>query len=122
MPRVAIGGCRDAAAFGLEQAATQGAVRFYARNDQLGFHIPYDFHGSHLAYEPDFLVRLSNDVTLILEIKGHEDAQDRAKHAAARRWVQAVNNWGELGRWDFHVSHDPHRLAADLKHKHKAQA
>ena len=34
------------------------------------------------AYVPDFLVRLSPDLTLVLEIKGYEDDQDRAKHQA----------------------------------------
>jgi hypothetical protein len=32
-----------------------------------------------------------NGVTLLLEIKGLETEQDRAKHQAARRWVEAVN-------------------------------
>ena len=48
-------------------------------------------------YEPDFLVRLANGVTVVLEIKGFEDDQDKAKHTAAKRWVAAVNKWGELG-------------------------
>ena len=42
--------------------------------------------------EPDFLVRLNNAATLVLEIKGILTEQDKAKHAAARKWVQAVNN------------------------------
>jgi hypothetical protein len=36
--------------------------------------------------------RLSNGVTLILEIKGFEDDETKAKHNAAKRWVTAVNN------------------------------
>ena len=36
--------------------------------------------------------RLSNGVTLILEIKGFEDDETKAKHNAAKRWVSAVNN------------------------------
>ena len=59
-------------------------------------------------------VRLINGVTLILEIKGYEDDQTRAKHAAARRWVSAVNNWGQLGRWAFHVCRKPQSLAREL--------
>jgi hypothetical protein len=47
--------------------------------------------------------RLSNGVTLILEIKGFEDDETKAKHNAAKRWVSAANNWGQLGKWDFHV-------------------
>jgi type III restriction enzyme len=34
-------------------------------------------------------------VALVLEIKGFEDDQDKAKHNAAKRWVSAVNNWGQ---------------------------
>ncbi len=41
-----------------------------------------------------FVVRLANGLMLILEIKGIEDEQDRAKHQAAQRWVAAVNHWG----------------------------
>ena len=106
----------QSAAFRLEQAVLKGSVRFYARNDQLAFTIPYDFMGVSHHYEPDYLVRLQNGVTLVLEIKGLETEKDRAKHQAAKRWVQAVNNWGELGRWVFHVCKDPQVLGRELGH------
>jgi type III restriction enzyme len=106
----------QSAAFRLEQAVLQGNVRFYARNDQLGFTIPYDFMGVSHHYEPDYLVRLQNDVTLVLEIKGMETEQDRAKHQAAKRWVEAVNNWGKLGLWAFHVNRDPQTVGLELAH------
>lgn len=77
------------AAFRLEQSPL---VQFYVKNDHLEFTIPYEYLGLNHAYVPDFIVRLANDVNLILEIKGEEDEQDRAKHEAARRWVKAVNN------------------------------
>jgi len=70
----------QSAAFRLEQAVLHGAVKFYVRNDGLGFSIPYEYYGVPHHYEPDFLVRLANDVTLLVEIKGWEDDQDRAKH------------------------------------------
>lgn len=104
----------EAAVFRLEQAVQQGTVRFYARNDGLSFTIPYEYLGVSHHYEPDFLVRLANDVTLVVEIKGFEDEQDRAKHEAAQRWVVAVNHWGKLGRWDFHVCKDPQLLTRQL--------
>ena len=50
-------------------------VKFYARNDQLGFAIPYDYMGVGQHYEPDFLVRLGNDVTLLLEIGPCESSE-----------------------------------------------
>jgi hypothetical protein len=60
------------AAFRLEQSR---AVACYARNDHLGLVIPYEFMGVDHSYEPDFLVRLANGLTLILEVKGFEDEQ-----------------------------------------------
>jgi type III restriction enzyme len=66
-------------------------------------------------YEPDYLVRLSNGITMVLEIKGFEDAQDQAKHEAARRWVTAVNNWSKPGKWDFHLNRDPQILERELR-------
>ena len=66
------------------------------------------------SYEPDFIVRLKNNVNLIVEIKGNETEQDRAKHEGAKRWASAVNNWNELGKWDFHVCRDPQLLEREL--------
>ena len=99
------------AAFKMEGS---GAVKFYARNDHLGLLIPYEYQGVDHSYEPDFLVRLKNDTTLVLEIKGYEDDLTKAKHNAAKRWVSAVNNWGELGKWSFHVCRNPQLLDKEL--------
>jgi len=77
-----------------------GACRGAARPRAVagvGLTIPYEYTGVDHSYEPDFLVRLTNGVTVVLEIKGYEDDQTKAKHTAARRWVEAVNNWGQLG-------------------------
>lgn len=101
------GSWEQAAVFRLEQAPE---VVAYERNDHLEFSIPYEFEGVTQAYFPDFLVRLTNGVTAILEIKGYETEQDRAKHQAAGRWVAAVNHWGKLGRWAFLVCRDPQVL------------
>jgi type III restriction enzyme len=82
----------------------------YARKERLEFNIPYELYDNSQVYEPGSLVRLSNGVTLILEIKGQTHEDTEAKHQAARRWVSAVNNWGKLGRWEFLVCRDPQRL------------
>ncbi|HTW69118.1 MAG TPA: hypothetical protein VME47_04450 [Acetobacteraceae bacterium] len=105
-------------AFRLEQAAQRGAVAYYARNEGMNLTIPYEFLGVDHGYEPDFLVRLASDgsepFTLVLEVKGFSGNQEAAKHEAARRWVRAVNNWGKLGRWAFHVCRNPSMLEREL--------
>jgi type III restriction enzyme len=99
------------AAFYLESS---NLVESYARNDHLDLVIPYEFLGQPQVYIPDFLIRLTTGVNLLLEVKGYETEEDREKHTAAHRWVAAVNNWGELGRWAFAVCHEPAALPAIL--------
>jgi type III restriction enzyme len=99
------------ATFRLEQSPV---VRSYARNDQLGLTVPYEYQGVAHVYEPDFLVKLVNGLNVLLEVKGFEDDQTKAKHTAARRWASAVNHWGGLGRWRFHVCRNPQLLGAEL--------
>jgi len=100
-----------AAAFRLEQCAS---VAFYARNDHMEFTIPYEYQGLSHNFVPDYLVRLKNDLTVVVEIKGFQDDRVRAKHQAAKKWAQAVNNWGRLGRWHFHVCTDPQLLDKEM--------
>jgi type III restriction enzyme len=107
------------AAFRLESS---DAVLFYARNDHLGLTIPYEYMDIDHSYEPDFLVRLKNEVTVIVEVKGFEDDQTKAKHTAARRWVEAVNNWGQLGRWTFHVCRNPQLLDKELAYLNRSES
>jgi len=82
----------------------------YAKNDHLDFVIPYSFAGVMHNYRPDFLVKLTSGMTLILEMKGYEDEEARVKAEAARRWVKAMNNWGEMGRWEYKVCRSPLEL------------
>jgi len=93
----------QAAPFQLENLAKQEIVFCYARNDRLEFNIPYELYGNPEVYEPDFIVRLRNSVSVVLEIKGKSYEDTDAKHQAAQRWVSAVNHWGILGEWDFLV-------------------
>jgi type III restriction enzyme len=105
------GAWEQAAMFQLEDSPH---VVCYARNDRLEFNIPYEFHGIAHVYEPDFVVRLTNGVTLVLEIKGQFLEDTEMKHQAAQRWVSAVNNWRQLGLWDFLVCRDPQQLGGML--------
>lgn len=70
----------QSAAFRLEMAARRGMVSCYAKNDRLGLLIAYEYLGVGHNYVPDYIVRLTNGLTLLLEIKGMEDNQDKAKH------------------------------------------
>ena len=107
------------ACFWLESSES---VKCYVRNDHLGLSIPYEHQGITHIYEPDFIVRLMNGVNLLLEIKGYERDQERAKYAGAKRWVSAVNNWNraklgdaeQRGPWAFHVCKDPQQLPHEL--------
>jgi type III restriction enzyme len=106
----------QAATFQLENLAKQEIVFCYARNDRLEFNIPYELYGNPQVYEPDFIVRLRNSVSVVLEIKGKPYEDTDAKHQAARRWVSAVNHWGTLGEWDFLVCLEPQRLPEGFAH------
>ena len=108
------GSWEQAAMFQLELLAQSGQVLCYARNDHLEFTIPYELYGNPQVYEPDFIVRLRNSLNLVLEIKGFERDHTDAKHQGCRRWIEAVNNWGKLGRWDFLVCYDPQRLCEEI--------
>jgi type III restriction enzyme len=104
----------QAAAFQLEKLAMEGVVRSYVRNDHLEFNIPYDSDGGHV-YEPDFIVKMSSGLTVLLEVKGFERPDTNLKNVAACRWVAAVNHWAGLGTWDFLVVHDPQMIGQRLK-------
>ena len=105
----------QAAMFRIEQLAQDGLVECYARNYRLEFTIPYELYGEPRAYEPDFIVRLRDGLSVVLEIKGAPDPDADAKHQAARRWIHAVNNWGRLGEWAFLVCRDPQRLGQEIE-------
>jgi type III restriction enzyme len=111
------GSWEQAAMFQLESAANAGHVICYARNERMEFNIPYEFEGLSRVYEPDYLVKLANGTTLILEIKGQFHDETEMKHQAASQWTRAVNRWGKLGRWDFLVCRDPQQLGALLASK-----
>ena len=67
-------------------------------------------------------MRMKDGRTLILEIKGYETDEEKAKHAAAKRWISAVNNWRGLDEWCFHVCRDPQLLGKELDHIWDLQA
>lgn len=74
-------------------------VAAWAKNDHLSFQILYLWGGSKRKFVPDFLIRYKSGKTLVLEIKGQDTDQDKAKRVALAQWVDAVNAHGGFGTW-----------------------
>jgi len=89
-------------------------VSSYVKNDHLGFQIHYMWNGSRRRFLPDFLIRLASGEMLVLEIKGVDDDQNRAKRAALGAWVQGVNQTGGFGRWRCDVAYAPSEIQSTL--------
>lgn len=89
----------------------------YAKNDHLGFQVYYLWNGARRRFVPDFLMRLRNGKTLVLEIKGEDSEQNRAKRAALDMWVKGVNANGGFGTWCWDVAHQPYQIE-DIIHRH----
>lgn len=92
----------------------------YAKNDHLGFQIYYLWNGARRRFVPDFLIRLANGKTLVLEIKGQDTEQNRAKRSALDAWVRGVNEKGGFGLWLSDVAFEPAQIH-DILEKHAGQ-
>lgn len=79
----------------------------WVKNDHIGFGIKYLYNGVIHDYWPDFLIRLKNNVTLVLEIKGIDDNQNKEKRRYLDEWVQVVNEDGNYGTWLWDVAFHP---------------
>lgn len=87
----------------------------WVKNDHLGFAISYVFRGVIHKYYPDFLIKLKNGKTLVLEVKGKDDQQNKTKRQYLNEWVEAVNTDGRFGTWSWDVSF----RTSDIKDKIK---
>jgi type III restriction enzyme len=83
-------------------------VRAYAKNQGLGFRIPYTCEVRPGNYYPDLVVKLDDGrgtadlLNLVLEVSGQRKKEKEAKVQTARTlWVPGVNNLGTFGRWAF---------------------
>ena len=75
-------------------------VQAWVKNDQhLGFRVPYHHDGSWHDYYPDFLVRLENGITAVIEMKGAEEKAAGKKQEALDYWMRVVNADGGYGTW-----------------------
>ena len=79
----------------------------WVRNDHIGFGIKYLYNGIVHDYWPDFLIRLKNNITLVLEIKGIDDNQNKEKRRYLSEWIDVVNEDGNYGIWVWDVAFSP---------------
>jgi len=91
----------------------------WVKNDHIGFEIVYNYKGVIRKYWPDFLVKLTNGVFLILETKGKDDEINRIKRDFLNEWVKAVNTHGGFGKWAWAVSRHPSDLENILEENGK---
>ena len=91
-------------AFELDRSAYVGA---WVKNDHLGFEITYSYKGVIHKFRPDYLVRLANGETLVLEVKGQDNQEQQTKREFLAEWVRAVNGHGGFGTWACDVSRYP---------------
>jgi type III restriction enzyme len=92
-------------------------VSAYAKNDHLGFQVYYLWNGARRRFVPDFLVKLQSGKILVLEIKGEDSEQNRAKRSALDAWVKGVNAKGGFGAWCWDVAFQPAQIQ-DIVRKH----
>jgi type III restriction enzyme len=102
-------------AYAAEQFEMSDLVHAHAKNERLGFQIQYLWNGSRRRFIPDFLVRLANGKTLVLEIKGVDSEQNKAKRDAMELWVRGVNAHGGFGVWCWDVAFRWHRSGTSLR-------
>lgn len=100
----------EAHAANVLESPSSAAVLSYAKNDHLGFQVYYLWNGARRRFVPDFLIRLSNGRTLVLEIKGEDSPQNRAKRSALDAWVKGVNAKGGFGTWCCDVAFEPAQM------------
>jgi len=105
----------------LDHRDTEEMVSAWAKNEHLGFEIRYIYAGGVAKYRPDYLTRLPDGSTLILEVKGEDRPRDKAKRAALREWEEAVNADGRFGQWCSAVSFSPSDVL-DILAKHAGAA
>jgi type III restriction enzyme len=88
----------------------QERVDAWVKNDHLGFEILYVYRGNVRKYRPDFLIRLADGTMLVLEVKGQDDDEQRAKRRFLEEWVAAVNAHGGFGHWACDLSTHPREI------------
>lgn len=94
------------------------AVQAFVKNDHLGFSIKYHFKGVVRNYYPDYIIHLQNGDYLVLEVKGQDTDETRAKRDFLNLWVKAVNQTNKFGKWHWAVVFNSHEIH-DILDKYK---
>ncbi len=94
-------------------------VEAWVKNDHIGFDVPYFHEGVFKNYRPDFVARLVQGHHLVVEVKGKKRDKDISKWDFMEKWILAVNNDGENGKWHFRVCEDEtgkvvHRIIEEI--------
>ena len=89
-------------------------VLSWVKNDHIGFVIKYLYNGVVHDYWPDFLIRLKNNIMLVLEIKGIDSVQNKKKREYLKYWVDAVNDNENYGTWACDVAFSPCQVKSIL--------
>ena len=114
------------------------AVSKWARNERLGWTIPYLYDGLSRHYEPDFLAAMplsdGRELNVVVEVKGKEHVADEAKRRYAEEWwIPCVNAHPEYGGgkrvWAYlYLDEDPdkdrsyiHRMLDAVKSENESE-
>lgn len=97
-------------------------VKYYVKNHNLGFTIPYTINGEQHEYIPDFIARIDDGhgledmLNLVVEVSGRDKKDKKEKCATARElWVPAINQHGGFGRWAFLETTDPWNVMNEIR-------
>ena len=103
-------------------------VLAYVKNQNLGFEVPYLFHGEMHRYLPDFIVLvddghgMDDPLHLVVEVKGIVDEKVQSKHGTMySHWIPGVNRLKSYGRWAFAVYKDVYSIGMDFGETVKAE-
>jgi hypothetical protein len=95
----------EVAAAAKQAAAAQPDMHDYAEAETRDYVI-----GMAPVSVPDFLIRLQNGKTPILEIKGEDTPQNKAKRSALDAWVRAVSCKCGFGTRCWNVAFRPEQI------------
>lgn len=88
----------------------------WVKNDHLGFEVLYNHNGTTKRYIPDFIVKLTNGLNLVIEVKGEKREKDFSKFFELQNWCKALSKAG-LGQWECSMCDHPN-LAGKIVDKY----